>query len=227
MFPSSSSSSSSFDSKASDSALRRNQEFFLWNSCHHIMTPLSHCHLLLVVAALAVQVSSSCYYPDGTYIAADRPCITNGTQGSFCCGQEGVTCLSDKVCYNSNTTSGNEYVRGSCTDQSFRSSTCPSFCLSTPFPDVCGGLYNWPDLFWRRLAPSDKAGVMFQCGFLTDSYCCSPDGSPCSCENDNVTLAAASSDVYSIAYIPSSISATASEISVLPPSTTDSSTLFK
>ena len=102
----------------------------IWNSFHYIMTPLSHCRLLLVVT-LALQVSSSCYYPDGTYIAADRPCITNGTQESFCCGSQGVTCLSDKVCYNSNASSGNEYVRGSCTDRSFQSSACPNFCLSS------------------------------------------------------------------------------------------------
>ena len=187
------------------------------------MIPLSHYHLLLVVA-LALQVSSSCYYPDGTYIAADRPCITNGTQESFCCGQQGVTCLSDKVCYNSNAPSGLKYVRGSCTDRSFRSSACPDFCLSSSFWCMWRLITN---KILAAVAPSDKAGIMFQCGFPTDSYCCSPDGSPCSCENGNVTLAAASSDVYSIAYIPSTILATASEILVVPPSTTDSSTLFK
>ena len=75
------------------------------------------------------------------------------------------------------------------------------------------------------VAPSGGVGAMFQCGFLTDSYCCSPDASPCSRENGNVTLAAAYSDVHPIAYIPSSRLATASVMPVLQPLTTDSSTL--
>ena len=83
------------------------------------------------------------------------------------------------------------------------------------------------DKVLAAIAPSNKAGVMFQCGLLTDSYCCSPSGAPCSCENGNVTLAAAVSDVYSIAYIPSSIPASVSETVVVPHPTTDSSMSFK
>lgn len=83
-------------------------------------------YCLLLMVALPLQAHMSCYYPDGTYQPTDRPCNSNGTEESFCCGP-GVTCLSDKVCDNFG------YVRGSCTDQSFKSSACPNFCLSTYF----------------------------------------------------------------------------------------------
>ena len=173
------------------------------------------CRLCLVLA-LSPQVYTSCYYPDGTYIARDQPCVDSGNQESFCCGP-GITCLSDKVCYNPNG-SGNRYVRGSCTDQSFGSSACPDFCLSAYVCFVC-------ILATDRvlaIAPSNRAGVMFQCGGSTDSYCCSPDSSPCSCELDNITLAASSGDVSLIAIIGSAASTTAPETQSVPSPATSS-----
>lgn len=102
-----------------------------WKFCRPIMTVLTLYRLLLVVALS--QAFTSCYYPDSIYIASDQPCIVNGTQGSFCCGSQGIPCLSDKVSYcnhSSYSTSGNSYARGSCTDQSFRSPACPQLCLA-------------------------------------------------------------------------------------------------
>ena len=86
---------------------------------------------VLSVVTISLQASTSCYYPDGTYIAADRPCIGNGDQESFCCGTQGVMCLADKVCHYNDTTpkNGISYGRGSCTDQSWTSPACPNFCL--------------------------------------------------------------------------------------------------
>lgn len=161
------------------------------------------CRLLLVLT-LSSQADTSCYYPDGTYKSADRPCIDNGTQESFCCGSQGVICLSDKVCYNNQANEPFTYVRGSCTDQSFKSSACPQFCLSSYFSCI------WTSVTDKvmTIAPSNEAGFMFQCGYSTDSYCCSSDGSPCSCENDNITLASSISDVSSINFIPSAASTT-------------------
>ena len=90
---------------------------------------------ILSVITISLQASTSCYYPDGTYIAADRPCIGNGVQESFCCGTQGVMCLADKVCHYNDTTpkNGVSYGRGSCTDQSWTSPACPNFCLSAYF----------------------------------------------------------------------------------------------
>ena len=106
---------------------RHGQNLFL-RFRYHNMTLFTLCRLLLLVA-FGLQVHTSCYYPDGTYIAPDRPCIGNGTQDSFCCGP-GTICLSDKTCYQPNVPSHFSYVRGSCTDQSFSSSACPQFCSS-------------------------------------------------------------------------------------------------
>ena len=180
------------------------------------------CHLLLVVAS-SLQVYTSCYYPDGTYSPLDRPCIDNDSQESFCCGLA-FTCLSDKVCYTGNQSvlGYSTYLRGSCTDQSFRSSACPQFCSSaysscmwSPVTDKLVGVAN-----------ANEGGIMFQCGSQTDSYCCSPNDTPCSCETKNITLAASLSDVSSIAFIEEpAVSTTAFEPQVASSSATSSTWL--
>lgn len=181
------------------------------------LVTLYHC---LLVGVFSLHVSASCYYPDGTYVPADRPCIGNGSQESFCCGL-GFTCLSDKVCYTGNQSvlGYQTYLRGSCNDQSFRSSACPQFCLSAY---SCYILSPVTDKF-VAIASANKGGIMFQCGFQTDSYCCSPDDTPCSCETNNITLAASLSDVSSIAFIEEPAASTAtSETQVVPFSDTSS-----
>lgn len=155
-----------------------------------------------------MQVYASCYYPDGTYIAQDRPCIDNGTQESFCCGP-GSMCLSDKTCYYPSTT---QYARGSCTDESFESPACPRFCFSM----YIGCLQTIVTDRASAIAPVNKVTLMWQCGDQTDSYCCSPDGSPCSCEPGNITLGASSRDVSPIASIASAVSTVVSGSQVLP-----------
>lgn len=159
-----------------------------------------------------MQVYASCYYPDGTYIAKDRPCIDNGTQESFCCGP-GALCLSNKVCYRPSLS---RYARGSCTDESFGSPACQHFCLSM----YIGCLQTTVTDRVSAIAPGNNANIMYRCGDQTDSYCCSPDGSPCSCESGNITLGASSSDVSSIASIASAVSTVVSGSQVLPVSVT-------
>ena len=68
------------------------------------------------------------------------------------------------------------------------------------------------------IAPNNNANIMFPCGGIADSYCCSPDGLPCSCEASNVTLGASSSDVSLIASSESAVSTTAWGSQVLPSS---------
>lgn len=74
---------------------------------------------------LIQRASALCYFPDGTRLFADQPCLVNGSEDSFCCGPQ-ATCLSDKLCWDG----GSGYVRGSCTDPTWKSAACPQFCLS-------------------------------------------------------------------------------------------------
>ena len=86
-------------------------------------------------------VASICYYPDGSVSPQDTPCRDDTAQ-STCCGQ-GYACLSNSIC----AATGKEiqkpgatlYVRGSCTDKTWRSGDCPLFCLNPQYDDVGGG----------------------------------------------------------------------------------------
>ena len=79
---------------------------------------------------------AKCYSPNGDLQINDVPCNkpSTGAGGvSFCCGR-GFTCLSNKVCMLSQDRStggvtrvGSAY-RASCTDKSWNSTECPSFC---------------------------------------------------------------------------------------------------
>lgn len=72
--------------------------------------------------------SSVCYYPDGSeakdYVYV--PCNGTGV-GSCCIPSEGDVCLSDGLCYY---TSSPYVYRGACTDQTWKSSSCPQYCRS-------------------------------------------------------------------------------------------------
>ena len=68
-------------------------------------------------------IKSICFLPDGTP-NRDVPCTTNSSV-DYCCGEDSI-CLPNKVCLIHTGT----FSRGSCTDQTWQSSSCPSFCLS-------------------------------------------------------------------------------------------------
>lgn len=97
--------------------------------------------LIALLLLFTSTCSAICYFPDGTTAPQDVPC-NDDTGHSACCGQ-GYACLSNGVC----TATGDElqkagsstYVRGSCTDSSWRSSSCPSFCVSPLYDNVAGG----------------------------------------------------------------------------------------
>lgn len=78
---------------------------------------------------LSNMARKACFYPDGSRIFADIPCSRNGDEDSVCCGPV-ATCLSNKICWDG----GSGYVRGSCTDPTWKSSACPQFCLSRYAP---------------------------------------------------------------------------------------------
>ncbi|KAF6836623.1 hypothetical protein CMUS01_05327 [Colletotrichum musicola] len=89
------------------------------------LRPWALCLLLGLPDAMAI-----CYFPDGS-VAADTPC-QDGTDASVCCGS-GYACLANGMC----KATGKElqksdatiFVRGSCTDKTWRSSKCPLFCI--------------------------------------------------------------------------------------------------
>lgn len=107
-------------------------------SRHHIWL-----RFLFSLSFFPHRVISICYYPDGTVTNQDVPCLP-GDEASWCCGF-GYACLSNKICMATNYTTGTDistYVRGSCTDKSWRAANCPSFCVNSAAPasdDVSGG----------------------------------------------------------------------------------------
>ena len=103
---------------------------------------------LAILLSGACRIGAICYYPDGTSISPqDVPCSDDGGD-STCCGP-GYACLSNKICMATSATANDEhgnppskYVRGSCTDKTWRSSACPAFCLNPNKPNqdlISGG----------------------------------------------------------------------------------------
>lgn len=172
----------------------------MWcSSIHRIFT--RSCVSILIVQ----RVAALCFDPDGTRLFADQPCLVNGTQDSFCCGPQ-ATCLSDKLCWDG----GGGYVRGSCTDATWKSSACPQFCLSMLPTTWSARAFR---VCWPWPAPRDGAGQMTDCKDPTsDSWCCSADGKngdPCDCASSNVTFPGARSLVSTIDF-PGKASSTSS-----------------
>lgn len=98
----------------------------------------------LLILLFPLSSYGICYYPDGSVAPQDTPCSDTSAE-STCCGQ-GYACLSNNICM----ATGDEiikngatlYVRGSCTDQKWRSSSCPLFCINPKEPNfdlVAGG----------------------------------------------------------------------------------------
>lgn len=138
----------------------------------------------------------ACFYPDGSRIFADIPCLRNGDEDSVCCGPV-ATCLSNKICWDG----GSGYVRGSCTDPTWKSSACPQFCLSryAPQNSFLSGRYSPAD--YCHIEPAGEAGVLKDCLDLNaDSWCCLESQKTCDCSKGNVTFPGKRSLVSTIPY---------------------------
>ncbi|KAF2092701.1 hypothetical protein NA57DRAFT_62225 [Rhizodiscina lignyota] len=88
-------------------------------------------HICILPTFLAaVQGRATCYYPDGTVAANDWPCKDSGG-GVECCSR-GYACLDNGLCVapDPNPALNISYIRSSCTDKSWKSSSCPNFCTS-------------------------------------------------------------------------------------------------
>jgi len=122
--------------------------------------------LLLLLCRLLFPANAICYYPSGDVSPQDSPCH-DGT-ASTCCGP-GYACLDNNICIATGLERQlpNEvlYVRGSCTDKTWRSGNCPNFCVNPANNDKLDG------------------GIgMQQCpGLLSSFYCM--DGAPFDCKS--------------------------------------------
>ncbi|EFQ27716.1 uncharacterized protein GLRG_02860 [Colletotrichum graminicola M1.001] len=98
--------------------------------------------LSLLIFFLFSRVHGVCYYPDSSIAPNDTPC-QDRTAESVCCGQ-GYACLSNGMCQATGRElqkgGATELVRGSCTDRSWRSSSCPLFCINPETDNVTGGI---------------------------------------------------------------------------------------
>jgi hypothetical protein len=86
-------------------------------------------------------VAGTCYFPNGETVN-DTPC-NPASANSTCCGP-GYACLSNHVCSLTEHTptdiskTSPMYVRASCSDKSWTSPDCPSFCMNSTNGDNVG-----------------------------------------------------------------------------------------
>lgn len=114
------------------------------------------CLVFLSLTQLFTQVNAVCYFPNGVIAPNDTPC-RDDTSNSVCCGQ-GYACLTNGLCQATGEElqkpGATEFVRGGCTDKTWRSSSCPSFCIENGVDNVGGGtgLSKCPntdrDIYW-------------------------------------------------------------------------------
>lgn len=91
------------------------------------------CLLLTLTILIPLGSSASCYYPSRNLASGDSVCQPKADV-SACCGP-GYACLGNLLCRKTKESSGDSLaigavVRGSCTDQTFSSPSCPQFCRS-------------------------------------------------------------------------------------------------
>ena len=115
---------------------------------------------------LLQSVVADCYNRDGTLSEFDNtPC--SSSDNSTCC-QPGWKCLYDNKLCNLDDPGGLgiSYVRGGCTDKSWKSEACPAFCGSE-----------------NDTVDKGSGVMMFPCnGDASDTFCCVPTGSStCNC----------------------------------------------
>ncbi|KAF2469323.1 uncharacterized protein BDR25DRAFT_343722 [Lindgomyces ingoldianus] len=98
---------------------------------------LMHTSTILFTSILLPRTLALCYYPNGAIATSDVPCSSSGE--STCCAS-GYACLSNNLCKLTQQAGAglarSAYARGSCTDQSWKSDHCSSFCLT---PSKSGG----------------------------------------------------------------------------------------
>lgn len=119
-----------------------------------------------VLLSLCDHVWSACYFPNGQTAVKDAPC-NNDADYSACCGS-GFVCLSNGMCATlvdlGKPGDQKPFFRASCTDKSWTSGSCPSYCLNPKLDSV-----NW-------------AATMGQCKNNDKQYFCKRDNSDDDCK---------------------------------------------
>ncbi|KXT11997.1 hypothetical protein AC579_4636 [Pseudocercospora musae] len=77
--------------------------------------------LLVAILTVSRVHAQQCFYPDGT-LSSDTPCITGSD--SSCCAASSF-CMDNGLCFGSGIVS-----RGSCTDKTWQSGACASYCTT-------------------------------------------------------------------------------------------------
>ncbi|KAL2156840.1 hypothetical protein VTH06DRAFT_4076 [Thermothelomyces fergusii] len=151
--------------------------------------------LSLALCCLSRGGRAACYYPSGLQAPNDTPC-RDDTPHSTCCGQ-GYACLSNGICQATGEElqkpGATEFVRGSCTDKQWRSSSCPLFCITEDYDYLDGGM------------------GMMKCENTSDDMYFCINGQESSCE-----------DQYNVLYFPGTPSVITT-IGVAPSTTSSSS----
>jgi hypothetical protein len=84
--------------------------------------------ITVLVVCTGCVAEKQCYSPNGT-LAGNTPCFPNADV-SFCCGT-GWVCTTNLLCVTPVIDLAGNYShlqRGTCTDPSWNSAACPSFC---------------------------------------------------------------------------------------------------
>lgn len=100
---------------------------------------------LICLLEKAVTISAqTCFFPNGDVSSRDTPCrALPSDQASACCAYMDV-CLDNGLCL---AQQDNEVVsRGSCTDSTWQSDTCPQYCQDGKFSISLGVAQGIPCL---------------------------------------------------------------------------------
>ena len=105
-----------------------------------IMAKMRVCRLVLIAWSFLLPqflVNGQCYYPNGDLSSdGDIPCSSNGD--GPCCPLN-WTCLSNGLCHLENEGYLGRYT---CTDQSWRSSSCPNICTHGAHAEYSIAIYS-------------------------------------------------------------------------------------
>lgn len=96
--------------------------------------------LVVVVLLFAKALCQQCWYPDGMTQSQDKPCNASAAASS-CCNEDDM-CLDNGLCLHFGIIS-----RGSCTDKTWTSDSCPRYCTDQP----SGGVTLMPCNAWGRV----------------------------------------------------------------------------
>lgn len=131
---------------------------------------------LLVSVAFYCSTNAICYWPNGDPTSQDVAC--RDTSGDTACCSPGFACLENGLCmvtpHVDLSPENITYVRGSCTDMSWKSSNCPNYCVrgDAPYGDYLNGA--------QGLVKCKDTGPYY--------YCADAVGGNCTAQEDIINI---------------------------------------